>query len=104
MRELITEKHGVEKCATTKGNKLRKAVDGIWGTLGVQIDAKGYLPFHTGFQSDHRLLWIRVSLAHIFGHTECAMRRPAARSLRMDDTRGQKIYNNTSSKYLKHHM
>eukprot|EP00957_Ditylum_brightwellii_P067657 5135289-Ditylum_brightwellii.AAC.1 len=58
MRELITEKHGVGKCATTRGNKSRKAVDSIWGTQGVQIDAGGYLPFHTGFQSDHRLLWI----------------------------------------------
>ena len=103
MKELITNRHSIGKCATSKGNKSIKAVDGIWGTRGIKIEDGGYLPFHTGIVSDHRLLWIRISLKYVFGHIKVAMRRPAARNLRMDGTKGQRIYNSTSNKFLKHH-
>eukprot|EP00957_Ditylum_brightwellii_P009529 719074-Ditylum_brightwellii.AAC.1 len=76
--------------ATTRGNKSKQAVDGIWGTYGVQISEGGYFPFHTGIKSDHRMPWIRVSLAHIFGHTAPAMRRPTGRNLHLDNTHGQR--------------
>jgi hypothetical protein len=103
MREVITERHGLLKCATTRGNKSKQAVDGIWATLGIKIESGGYTPFHTGICSDHRLLWIRVSLSYIFGHVEQAMRRPAARNLRLDDNKGVHLFNKTSKEYLTAH-
>eukprot|EP00957_Ditylum_brightwellii_P211960 15366810-Ditylum_brightwellii.AAC.1 len=104
MRELITEKHGLQKCATTRGNKSKQAVDGIWGTMGIKIEAGGYLPFHTGIASDHRILWIKVVLSYIFGHTEQAMKKPVARNLRMDDEKGKHIYKKTTSTFLRAHQ
>eukprot|EP00957_Ditylum_brightwellii_P123946 9448189-Ditylum_brightwellii.AAC.1 len=45
MRELIREQHGMDGPAATRSNKSRQAINGIWGTLGIQIIAGGYLPF-----------------------------------------------------------
>eukprot|EP00957_Ditylum_brightwellii_P187111 14251546-Ditylum_brightwellii.AAC.1 len=78
------------KCATIQGNKSKRLVDGIWGTMGIKIEEGGYLLFHEGIKSDHRLLWIRIQLAYVFGHPEAAMPNPCARKLRMDHKKGQK--------------
>eukprot|EP00957_Ditylum_brightwellii_P203034 15332944-Ditylum_brightwellii.AAC.1 len=91
------------KCATTQGNKSKRAVDGIWGTMGIKIEEGGYLPFHECIMSDHRLLWIRIQLAYMFGHPEAAMCKPCARNLRMDHKKGQKICSDTSRAFLKAH-
>eukprot|EP00957_Ditylum_brightwellii_P174635 13297486-Ditylum_brightwellii.AAC.1 len=100
---MITERYRSGKMATTQANQSKKAVDGIWGTYGIQIKEGGYLPFNTGIASDHRLLWIKISLSYTFGHSEPAMRQPTARNLRLDNRRGVRIYNRTSSTFIKGH-
>eukprot|EP00957_Ditylum_brightwellii_P181828 13851888-Ditylum_brightwellii.AAC.1 len=39
MRELIREQHSTDGHAPIRSNKSRQAIDGIWGTLGIQIIA-----------------------------------------------------------------
>eukprot|EP00957_Ditylum_brightwellii_P162662 12386581-Ditylum_brightwellii.AAC.1 len=89
--------------ATTQTNQSKKAVDGIWGTYGIQIKEGGYLSFDTGIVSNHRLLWIKISPSYTFGHSEPAMHHPIARNLRLDSHRGVRVYNRTSSIFLKGH-
>eukprot|EP00957_Ditylum_brightwellii_P006983 529124-Ditylum_brightwellii.AAC.1 len=62
MRELIREQQGTDGPATTRSNKSRHAINGIWGTLGIQIIARGYLPFRLYIRSDHRLIWAKFKL------------------------------------------
>lgn len=103
MRELILDRHGTDGPATTRTNKSREAIDGIWGTKGISIHSGGYLPFHHILKSDHRLLWIRISRAHALGSVVPPMRRPAVRDLRLKDRRGVRIFNRTSKKIRRQH-
>eukprot|EP00957_Ditylum_brightwellii_P037941 2869464-Ditylum_brightwellii.AAC.1 len=90
MREIIREQHGMDGSATTRSNKSRQAIDGIWGALGIQIIAGGCLPFHLSIRSDHRLIWVKFKLRYVLGIPEPPMRQPSARSLRMDDAIAQR--------------
>ena len=46
LRELITENYGKKGPETTIRNKNHKAVDIIWGTIGLSIKKGDYLPYH----------------------------------------------------------
>eukprot|EP00957_Ditylum_brightwellii_P055796 4227684-Ditylum_brightwellii.AAC.1 len=71
---MIREQYGMDGPATTRSNKLRQAIDGIWGTLRIQIIAEGYLPFHHYIRSNHRLIWVKFKLRYILGTPEPPMR------------------------------
>eukprot|EP00957_Ditylum_brightwellii_P080138 6094831-Ditylum_brightwellii.AAC.1 len=89
---MITERREPGMMATIQANQSKKA-----------IKEGGYLPFDTGIASDHRLLWIKISLSYTFGHSEPAVPLPTARNLHLDNHRGVRIYNRTSSIFLKEH-
>lgn len=103
MRELITEKHGTSGPATTRSNKSDEAIDGIWGTLGISIIAGGYLPFHFGPKSDHRMLWIKLTHQVAFGGSQPPFRAPSARKLHLRHPRGQKRYITYLKQFLRKH-
>lgn len=84
MRELITKRHGTSGPATTRSNKSSEPIDGIWGTQGLSVTAGGYLPFHQGPKSNHRLLWIKLSHQVAFGGLSPPFKSPAARKLRLN--------------------
>ena len=91
MRELILDKHGAGP-ATTRSNNSDRAIDGIWGTAGVAINAGGYLPFYSGPKSDHRILWIKVSYQVAFGSLSPPSRSIATRRLLLRDKRSVRTY------------
>ena len=64
---MITNKNGGQGPGTTIPNKKGQVIDGIWASQGNIIYQGGYLPFHDGPKSDHRLLWINISLDIEFG-------------------------------------
>ena len=75
---------------TTRGNIPRQAIDGLWDTMGTKILSGGYLPIKGVIQSDHWMLWIKVSYEFILGSSEPPTRRPDARNLRMNNSKTQK--------------
>ena len=61
LRDLPNKKHGKECPAITIININKKAVDGIWGTIGLRIKKCGYLLFHLGIKYYHQLIWIKIA-------------------------------------------
>ena len=59
--DLITENHGKKGPSTTRINKNHKSFDGIWGAIDISIETGGYLPYHLGIKSDHRLIWVKIA-------------------------------------------
>ena len=49
---LIINRHGSVGPDTTRTNKKRQAIDGIWGSQGIYIMKGGYLPLYFGEKSD----------------------------------------------------
>ena len=63
------DKHGRQGPATTIPNNKGQADDSIKSSQGIIIYQGGYLPFHEGPKSNHRLLWIKISHGNYFGKT-----------------------------------
>ena len=103
LRELILERHGTNGPATTRSNTSQQAIDGIWATHGINISTGGYLPFHNGPKSDHRILWIKVPMITAFGGYSPPTRVPAERRLRLHHPRIQNKYTKSLKQHLRHH-
>ena len=67
LRELITDKHGPEGPGYTRSNKNNNAIYDIWGSPGLVVNSCIYLPVNDGLKSDHRLIWVKISLANALG-------------------------------------
>ena len=91
-KKKITNKHGGQGPGTAISNKKEQAIKGIWVSQGITIYQGGYLPFHDGPKSDHRLLWIKISHRIAFGKNKASYRALAARRLRLDHIRDQNKY------------
>jgi len=88
MRELILAKHGKNGPSTFKRNSQRVPIDGLWGTLGISIEAGGYFHFDEVFvKTDHRCLWMDISFGTAFGHNMPPLFRPQAHRLHCRDPR-----------------
>ena len=66
---IITEKYLGQGPATKRPNKKGQTINGIWALKGIIISQGGYLPFHEGLKSCHRILWIKISHHTDFGKT-----------------------------------
>ena len=69
--EAVIKNHRGESVpATYARNTLRKPIDSIWTSPGLDILRCGFLPFHSvyGFPSDHRLIWVEICNQSLFGH------------------------------------
>ena len=95
IRELITDRYGSMGSGTTISNKKKQAIYGIWGSKGIKIFQGGYIPFHFGTKSYHRLFWIKITHLVAFGDKNPPLRSTAARRLRLHHQRVQKIYQNS---------
>ena len=92
VRELILEKHGKKGPETTRMNKIRQPIDGIWGTIGINIMVGGYLPFNEVPPTDHRIPWISISHSEAFGDLHLPTRYTSSRKLKMRHPRSQEKY------------
>ena len=66
--------------------KSGKKIDGMWVFQG------GYLPFHFGPKSDHRLLCIKIPQSVSFGDKTLPYRTSSKRRIRIRHPRGQINY------------
>ena len=96
MRESILHKWGSSAPNTYRDGTV--PIDGIFCTTSLEITAAGYTPVFWGLKTDHRLIWIDISLESAFGANSNVFQSPAARKLQLDQPNvvdqylGQRIY------------
>ena len=56
LKEMTTNKYGGQGPSTKRPNNKGQAIDGIWASQGIIISQGGYIPFHGGTMSDHRII------------------------------------------------
>jgi hypothetical protein len=80
--------------ATCAKNKSRTPIDSIWISPGIEILQCGFLPFHDykGFDSDHRLIWVEIDIASLFGHYPQHMWKVPSTRVRSNDPRCRDRY------------
>ncbi len=82
MKEAIINKWGSPSPNTyTKGTV---PIDGVFCTHSLEIKAAGYTSVFFGLMTDHRLLWIDVSLESAFGTNSNLFQQAKARKLQLD--------------------
>ena len=83
LKECITHRHDdLQTMATC--NRGTKAIDGIYVSNTIIIQKGGYCPFNT-FPSDHRALWIDVTMSNLCGNNMAPVLHPQARRLKCND-------------------
>jgi hypothetical protein len=95
LQESITTRHGNSQPSTC--NRGNKAIDGMYVSSTIMIQKGGYCPFNT-FPSDHRALWIDVTINNICGNNMAPVLHPQARRLKCNDPKIQKKW---TTLYLK---
>ena len=82
MREAILHKLGPVAPNTYRDGTV--PIDGIFCTASLEITAAGYTPIFWGMATDHRLIWIDISLESAFGKNSNVFQPPSARKLQLD--------------------
>lgn len=69
LKDAIIHQHGRNEPSTFWRNENTSAIDGIWTSPGLEIQAGGYLAFDALIQNtDHRCLWVELTFRDTFGH------------------------------------
>ena len=84
--ESISHRHDNQPVATC--NQGTKAIDGIYVSRSILIQRGGYCPFNT-FPSDHRAIWIDLTMSNICGNRMADVLHPQARRLKCNDPKTQ---------------
>ena len=95
MMEGVISQHKKDSApATCAKNTNRTPIDSIWISPGVEILQCGFLPFHDyrGFDSDHRLIWVEIDNASIFGHYPQKMWKAPETRVKSNDPRCRDRY------------
>ena len=88
LREIISEKHrkkgpATKTTTTTTRNRNIKAVERIWGTIGISIDKCVYLPYHLVIMSDYCLIWFKIPTSVALRSNIFLSKSPVAIKLRL---------------------
>ena len=98
LMECITGRHDdMETVATC--NRGTKTIDGIFVSNTIMIQKGGYSPFNT-FPTDHRALWIDLSMSNLCGNNMAPIIHPQARRLKCNDPVTQKRWTKLYTKAL----
>ena len=92
LRELITDKHGPEGPGYTRSNKNNNAIYDIWGSPGLVVNSCIYLPVNNGLKSDHRLIWVKISLANALGDNNIPSKKTSPHKLCLHHPAGKQKY------------
>ena len=92
LRELITDKHIPKVPGSTRSNKNNNSIDGIWGYPRLALTYCGYLAVTYGLKSDHRLVWVKISVVNALGYKTLPSKTPSARKIRLHNPDGQQKY------------
>jgi hypothetical protein len=90
----------VHKCGSPSPNTYIDGtvpIDGVFCTRSLDIKAAGYTPIFFGIKTDHRLVWIDISLESAFGTDSHLFKTANARKLQLDQP-------NVVNQYLGHRM
>jgi hypothetical protein len=87
LKEGITQRHD-EKQIMSTCNRGNYAIDGIFVSSTIMIQKGGYCPFNI-FPSDHRALWIDVTMSNLCGNKMAAVMHPQARRLKCNSPKVQ---------------
>ena len=98
LRETITHRHSDESPFSTC-NKGSRPIDGIFTSSTIHITKGGYLPF-TQFPTDHRALWIDITMDNLCGSDMAPITLPQARRLKCNDPKTQNKWLTLYTKYL----
>ena len=77
-------------------------IDGIFMSPALQATKKGFLQFGY-FPSDHRALWVDLTMQNAFGGNTCSLIPPAARKLKLEDVRTSKRWKKLYQQYIVDH-
>ena len=67
-------------------------MDGIWGTIRLTIKKGGYLLFHLGIKSDHRIIWTKIANYVVLGSNLTPNKSTSDRKLILHHPKGQKKF------------
>ena len=95
--DLILRHHG--QFAPNTYSRGTCPIDGIFGTMGIDIQFGGYTAGTWGLLSDHRALWIDINTETLFGGFSAPLWKPKMRRLKLEDP---KIVENFNKLRLKH--
>lgn len=98
LTEAITQRHddGIPPSTCIKGTT---PIDGIFISSTLQITRGGYLPYGQ-FPTDHRALWVDITMENLCGSTMAPILAPQARRLKCNDPKTQGKWINLYHKYL----
>ncbi len=69
LQEAIIQRHGSNAPSTYRWNTTDAPIDGIWTSIGLEINAGGYFEMDEVIPgTDHKCLWIDVCYSYAFGH------------------------------------
>ena len=100
LNEKILLKHGKNPPATYDRNSKRIPIDGIIGSRSSQFHESEYLGFGEGFDTDHRILWVKTQEKEIFGGKIRKTNKSKPKRLKSDDPRLVNKYNKQVHKKL----
>jgi hypothetical protein len=82
LKECILNRHQEQPPATC--NRGTKPIDGIYASNTILIEKGGYCPFNL-FPTDHRALWIDLTMSNLCGNNMAPILHPQARRLKCND-------------------
>ena len=80
LKECITHRHDDLRPMATC-NRGTKVIDGVYVSNTIMIQKGGYCPFNT-FPSDHRALWLDITMSNLCGNSMAKVLHPQARRLK----------------------
>ena len=91
---VIKNHKGVSVPATCARNTLRKPIDSIWTSPGLDVLRCGFLPFHSvySFPSDHRMIWVEICNQSMFGHRPQRIFRASVSKVKSNDPTNREKY------------
>ena len=92
LRELITNKHLSEGPGSTRSNRKKNAIDGIWVSPGLTTTSCGYLRVNYGLKLDYILIWVKISLANAMGDKNLLSKKPSTCRICLHYPEGQQKY------------
>ena len=98
LNECILQRHDEQQPYATC-NRGTKAIDGIYVSNTITIERGGYCPFNT-FPSDHRALWIDVTMSNLCGNKMAPVSHPHARRLKCNDPKVQNKWTKLYTTFL----
>lgn len=99
LKDALTERHGQGPASHIRGSK---AIDGIWVSQNIEM-LKGGVEAGNKILSDHRMLWVDLTLDSILGARRGTVDKPSTRRLKTTNKEAVHKFNSILQRELKRH-